>query len=279
MDHHHHHHHHGLEVKEEEETTEILTVSSSSSSSNSTSGFRKVDPDRWEFANEGFLGGKKHLLKNIKRRRYANTQQQQGGGGGGGEGVCVEVGQYDGEIERLKRERNSLMTELVNLRQQQQHSRKKVIAMEDRLLSTEKKQQQIMTFLAKALNNPSFVNNLRGGIEVGRKRRLTTVSPSAENLQHALDYQSQEVEIESLFSSALAESSKELEDPNAHSIIDDVNDTIWDELLQADEQFIVGDGSDIDVQVEDLVAKSPEWSEGMQDLVDQMGLFSHVETP
>ncbi|KAK2633515.1 hypothetical protein Ddye_021059 [Dipteronia dyeriana] len=278
-----------------------------------TYGFRKVDPDRWEFANEGFLGGKKHLLKTIKRRRLisqSHAKQQEGG-------ACVELGQYglEGELERLSRDRTVLMAEIVKLRQQQQLSRDQISAMEERLCSTERKQQQTMTFLAKLLNNPSFVQQFArrnakrrelGGTKIGKKRRLTA-SPSLANLQEQLipvapiglesgqaaDYTIQdqdelatvETEMETLFCSVLDnESSSDITGPSDSSIRRTrgansgiATETIWEDLLNEDliygnpEEVLIGDESEVDVEVEDLVANPIDWCEDLQDLVDQMG--------
>ncbi|PIN13231.1 Heat shock transcription factor [Handroanthus impetiginosus] len=224
-----------------------------------TYGFRKVDPDRWEFANEGFLGGQKHLLKTIKRRRNViqSVTQQNGSS-------CVELGQYgmEEELERLKRDCNLLMAEIMKLKQQHQNSTQQILAMEERIHNTERKQQQIMSFLAKAFRSPLFVQQYmdkfgqKGDdrqIEIGHKRRLT-MSPSVENLQEDVLYTSEE---ENLFSAVLDdESSSDVKGLSAETMPLS-GDRMWERFLNDD--AIVGDEGEEDLEVEDLVAKTPEW--------------------
>lgn len=272
-----------------------------------TYGFRKVDPDRWEFANEGFLAGQRNLLKTIKRRRnvtQSQAMQQETGG------ACIELGEYglEGEIERLRRDRAVLMAEIVKLRQQQHNSREQLSAMEARLLITEKKHQQMMNFLAKALSNQSFIQQLAQnrelkGVEMKRKRRLTA-SSSLENLQNdsgairavpiesVVDYSCQEQqeglttiesEMETLLSAYDNESSSEVKDYSALSSVPSGNesnlgDAVWEDLLNQElvggnpeDEVVIGDFSQIDVPVEDLVEKNDNWTVDLQNLVDQMG--------
>uniref|UniRef100_A0A2P2MJ71 Heat shock transcription factor A7a2 n=3 Tax=Rhizophora mucronata TaxID=61149 RepID=A0A2P2MJ71_RHIMU len=132
-----------------------------------TYGFRKIDPDRWEFANEGFLRGQKYLLRNIKRRKAPSQplpQRQEA------LEACVEVGRFglDQEVNRLKRDKQVLMMELVKLRQQQQSTRAYIQAMEQRLQGTEIKHQQMMQFFARVMQNPAFIQQL---VQQKEKRR------------------------------------------------------------------------------------------------------------
>ncbi|KAL5074593.1 hypothetical protein RYX36_013577 [Vicia faba] len=269
-----------------------------------TYGFRKVDPDRWEFANEGFLAGQRNLLRTIKRRRnvaLSPSMQRESGG------ACIELGEFglEGEIERLRRDRSVLVAEIVKLRQQQNNSRDQLSAMEARLLITEKKHQQMMAFLAKALSNHSFIQQLANnkelkGVEMKRKRRLTA-SSSLENLQNdsvtmmavpiesVVDCSSQEQqeglttiesEIETLLSAYGNESRSEIKDYASLSSVPSANESNlsdWEDLLNQElvggnpeDEVLIGDFSQIDAPVEDLVEKNDDWTVDLQNLVDQM---------
>lgn len=75
---------------------------------------------------------------------------------------CLEVGEFgfEEEIDRLKRDKNILITEVVKLRHEQQATKDHVQAMEERLRAAEQKQAHMMGFLARAMRNPRFFQHL-----------------------------------------------------------------------------------------------------------------------
>lgn len=131
-------------------------------------GFRKVDPDKLEFASEWFLRGQKHLLKQIKRRKPPPHPQNSLQGPSHS---CVEIGQFgsDAETNCLQLDTQVLRVELVRLRQEQQNTKAHLKAIEFRLKDTEIKQQHIMAFFTRMIQNPSLVQKLT---ESGRRGEL-----------------------------------------------------------------------------------------------------------
>ncbi|EYU32320.1 hypothetical protein ABFS82_05G138900 [Erythranthe guttata] len=246
-------------------------------------GFRKVDPDRWEFANEGFLGGQKHLLKTIKRRRNVAPSSTTPQCIGGGSTTITELINEEEEIEKLKRDRDTLMAEIMKLKQQQKSSKERMTAMEERIQTTEKKQHQIMSFLAKAFRSPVFVQQYvqkkeEKHIEIGQKRRLT-MSPSVESdLQEMIN--GDDINIESKVESFLLPEEVPFSgDLNDAGLINNnhIDNNIWEDFLSDD--FLVG-GDEVEeavlpdeVEVEELVENTPEWGEDLRDLVHQLGFL------
>ncbi|XBJ20003.1 hypothetical protein VPH35_010897 [Triticum aestivum] len=255
-----------------------------------TYGFRKVDPDRWEFANEGFLRGQRHLLKMIKRRKppsNAPSSQQQA------LTSCLEVGEFgfEEEIDRLKRDKNLLITEVVKLRQEQQATKDNVQAMEGRLRAAEQRQAQMMGFLARAMCNPHFFQQLvqkqdkRKELEdaISKKRRRP-IDNAPFYGPAATTSQSEQLDSQFLFDSGvlsepgmngmenLAQNIQELgqgktdeeKKDEANGQLD-INNDFWAELFSDD--FGDGDGSGLS----ELEGRRPE---DIDELAQQLGYLS-----
>lgn len=114
-------------------------------------------------------------------------------------GACVEVGKFglEEEVERLKRDKNVLMQELVRLRQQQQATDSQLQTMVQRLQGMEQRHQQMMAFLAKAVQSPGFLaqfvqqqNDSNKRIaEANKKRRIRQEGVAEDDHATAADGQ------------------------------------------------------------------------------------------
>ncbi|XP_060173874.1 heat stress transcription factor A-5 [Lycium barbarum] len=141
-----------------------------------TYGFRKIDPERWEFANEEFIKDQKHLLKNIHRRKPIHSHSHPPGST-----VDPERAAFEEEIDKLSRERSGLESNVLRYRQQQSSAKVQLEELTGRVGSIEQRQESLLTFFEKAVKNPDFVERLAQKLEsmdisaFSKKRRLPQV--------------------------------------------------------------------------------------------------------
>ncbi|KAJ3675740.1 hypothetical protein LUZ60_004782 [Juncus effusus] len=139
-----------------------------------TYGFRKSDPERWEFANEHFLKGQKQLLKSIHRRKPIHSHSTPAGAAGP-QGYSDRAA-FEEEIDRLTRERVALQTELWRFKHQQSGARVQIQDIEHRIHDMEQRQLKMVAFLHKASANPTFMSSLIKFAETGQILPATPVA-------------------------------------------------------------------------------------------------------
>ncbi|CAD5165655.1 unnamed protein product [Musa acuminata subsp. malaccensis] len=121
-----------------------------------TYGFKKIDPERWEFANDDFVKGQNHLLKKIHRRKPTHSHSHPPGGGlADAERVALE-----GTIERLNQEKAGLEDIIQKFMQQKSGTEIQIDDLERRLADMEQRHLRILAFVQRALQKPELMANL-----------------------------------------------------------------------------------------------------------------------
>ncbi|KDP21146.1 hypothetical protein JCGZ_21617 [Jatropha curcas] len=143
-----------------------------------TYGFRKADPEQWEFANEDFVRGKPHLMKNIHRRKPVHSHSMQNLQGQGSNPLTDSERQaLKDDVDRLKNEKEVLILELQRHDCERQGFELQMQALKEKLQQMERRQQTMVSFVSRVLQKPGLALNLMSELETGhdRKRRLPRI--------------------------------------------------------------------------------------------------------
>eukprot|EP00257_Ricinus_communis_P019802 XP_015578895.1 heat stress transcription factor A-4a [Ricinus communis] len=135
-----------------------------------TYGFRKIDPDQWEFGNEEFIRGQRHLLSNIRRRKpiHSHSLQNQGNTS---PLTDLEKREYEEKIKRLKHDKSLLQMEVQRNEMEKQAFECQIMSLGERLVSMERRQMQLVSCLAQLAKKPGFASALMQQSDYHNKKR------------------------------------------------------------------------------------------------------------
>ncbi|CAB4273072.1 unnamed protein product [Prunus armeniaca] len=140
-------------------------------------GFRKIDPEQWEFANEEFLRGGRHLLKKIHRRKPIHSHSMQNHEYSSVPLSETEREEYEKKINRLNHDKSLLELELQRHQRENLEFDYQIQILQEQLQKMEHQQKQYTSFLAQLLQKPGLASILVQKSEIhNKKRRLLTSS-------------------------------------------------------------------------------------------------------
>ncbi|KAL1555950.1 heat stress transcription factor A-4c-like [Salvia divinorum] len=189
-----------------------------------TYGFRKVDPEQWEFANEGFVRGRLHLLKNIHRRKPVHSHSTPNLASLPPLTELERKG-YKEDIERLKCEKESLNVELRRHKEEKQDLTLQMRALAERAQNVEQHHGSMLSSLAETLHQPDLVPRMEGHDRKRRFPRNSYLCEETSNEDSQRPSSSQNLSLDNSDADALLTFSKELLDQIDSSM------SFWEKII------------------------------------------------
>ncbi|XP_010527455.1 PREDICTED: heat stress transcription factor A-5 [Tarenaya hassleriana] len=168
-----------------------------------TYGFRKIDPERWEFANECFVKDQKQLLKNLHRRKPIHSHSQPPTSIMDQERAALKE-----EMDKLSCEKVAIEAKLLKSKQQKSTAKLQLEELTQQVDDMEKRQENLLNFLEKAIQDPIFIEKFACKVEqldisaYNKKRRVPQAEhskPQSENSHLDNSSNSSRPELESIF--------------------------------------------------------------------------------
>lgn len=137
-----------------------------------TYGFRKTDPEQWEFANEDFVRAQPQLLKNIHRRKPVHSHSASNLASLPPLTKSERKG-YKDDIQRLKRDKEVLNLELHKHKLEQQELEVQMQGLMECVQNMELQHKNMLSSLGQTLQKPELALNPVPQVDIDdRKRRL-----------------------------------------------------------------------------------------------------------
>ncbi|RAL45279.1 hypothetical protein DM860_014689 [Cuscuta australis] len=161
-----------------------------------TYGFRKIVPERWEFANEEFVRGQRDLLKNMRRRKPVHSHSSSS---------CFERRVFEEEIDRLRNENRLLREEVGRHEKENQEHRFEFFSLQHRMQGIDRRQRRLVAFLGQLWLRPELLLSSSHWLNFHNRKKPRLSSPLPAAMLHK---EEEEEEEETRFLSSLQ---KELE--------------------------------------------------------------------